>query len=290
MILMTANYLKARGGERPRLAGTTSMIEGVSVSSGTSIDPRLTKEGSVTYAGKRDDQNLPYLHCGPMYGGEGGAASANIDKRELILLHGKKFSKDDWGASGIIDGLCLLGSSTGGAAGGLSVTALDLPVASDGSDLSEAFKGLWSEGIISGEAVFIVSPSASGVSVLGLADLAVSTGGGSGLLGTGQEDEPQKQLKRVLRGWIPVAAGSVLKSEDVVLGAFRTTGIPILAIHGNNDSGGRQSTQKLVEAASAKAVELEGGHACYLDSPDEFVKAVLGFIDDTVAAEDSGRI
>ena len=78
-----------------------------------------------------------------------------------------------------------------------------------------------------------------------------------------------------------VAAGSVLKADDVLFGLLPKACIPVLAIYGNQDSMGRESSMKLVHLANAKSLELEGKHPCYLDSPDAFVRAVIDFVDAT---------
>jgi hypothetical protein len=38
---------------------------------------------------------------------------------------------------------------------------------------------------------------------------------------------------------------------------------------------GENATKRLQSLAGAKILELEGGHPCYLDSPDAFVDAIL---------------
>ena len=220
--------------------------------------------------GKYDD--LPYLHCGPEYG-----SSANPGGgigRELVLLHGAAFRAKTWSESGILQGLCLLGASTSGAdpgAGGdLSVTALDLPVSADAVYLENAFQALRKRGLLSSESVYLVTPSASGASVVDAATLASDTNGGEDL---------SKLLKRLIRGWIPVASFAVLTAADVALQMFAREEVPVLAIYGDKDNRGKQSSERLAELSNARMLELEGRHPCYLDSPDVFVRSVLEFID-----------
>ena len=78
--------------------------------------------------------------------------------------------------------------------------------------------------------------------------------------------------------WVPVAPYSVLSATDSQLRLLLEYNIGVLAINGDGDRSGRQVSERLVDVADADSVELEGGHAVYLSSPDEFVETVLGFI------------
>lgn len=230
---------------------------------------------AVTLGDEYDD--LPFLHCGPEYGslpnpGDGAG-------RELLLLHGAAFRASTWEESGILEGLCLLGKQAAASdasagtvpvAGDLSVTALDLPVSADALYLNQAFKALWERGIISGEATYIVTPSASGSAMMSAASLAISQE---------QDGESSKILSRTVRGWIPVAAGAVLSAPREAISTFIDLEIPILAIYGDQDAKGKDSSNRLAEEAGAWTLELEGRHPCYLDSPNEFIRAVIDFID-----------
>lgn len=236
----------------------------------------------VSLGDEYDD--LPFLHCGPEYGSHPNPGDAG---RELLLLHGAAFRASTWEESGILEGLCLLGkqaasdSSVGAVAGDLSVTALDLPVSADGLYLNQAFKALWERGIISGEATYVVTPSASGSAMMSAASLAISQGqdGESSTMVEGQTEDVSKILSRMVRGWIPVAAGAVLSASREAIGVFIDLEIPILAIYGNQDAKGKDSSNRLAEEAGAWTLELEGRHPCYLDSPNEFIRAVIDFID-----------
>lgn len=232
-------------------------------------DVAITSD-AVSLGDEYDD--LPYLHCGPEFGthpnpGDGAG-------RELLLLHGAAFRASTWKESGILEGLCLLGRQAGASGAStmtadLSVTALDLPVSADALYLNKAFKSLWEQGIISGEAMFIVTPSASGSSMMSAASFAVSK----------QAEDASKILRRLVRGWIPVAAGAVLSASSDALEVFIELEIPILAIYGDQDAKGKKSSERLSDEAGASTLELEGRHPCYLDSPNEFIRAVTDFID-----------
>lgn len=236
---------------------------------------------AVSLGDEYDD--LPFLHCGPEYGslpnpGDGAG-------RELLLLHGAAFRASTWEESGILEGLCLLGkqaasdASAGTVAGDLSVTALDLPVSADALYLNQAFKALWERGIISGEATYIVTPSASGSAMMSAASFAASKDQDDESSKMDQSEDVSKILSRMVRGWIPVAAGAVLSASRQAIGIFIDLEIPILAIYGDQDAKGKDSSNRLSEEAGAWTLELEGRHPCYLDSPSEFIRAVIDFID-----------
>ncbi|KAL7540888.1 hypothetical protein ACHAWF_006807 [Thalassiosira exigua] len=217
------------------------------------VDPMSITLGFVNYDG---DTALPYYHCGPSH-------VDNPELTELVLLHGAAFTKEDWKTSGILGMLCDINNEED--EGNLSVTALDLPVKVGGEMLAAAFNALVGRKVLSGRPVTIVSPSASGKAVVGLGKMASE---GSG------------ELVRIVKGWIPVASGAVVSSSEPPLLAFKTANIPILAIHGDKDAGGKRVTERLEKLNGARGVELEGRHPVYLDSPEEFVQEVMQFLDE----------
>lgn len=148
--------------------------------------------------------------------------------------------------------------------GNLSVTAWDLPVSSDGSDLASAFDAMVSKSFLSGRAVTIISPSASGKAMVSLAQM--------------KSANTSNDLTRISKAWIPVAPGSVLSADESAIRQYKLAGIPILAIHGDQDKMGAKVTHKLQVEVDAKGVELEGKHPVYLDSPEEFVQEVMQFL------------
>lgn len=66
--------------------------------------------------------------------------------------------------------------------------------------------------------------------------------------------------------------------DEQVKSLTTVDGLSILAIYGNRDKAGKVVSERLKSLAKAKLVELEGGHPCYLDSPDAFVQTVLEFL------------
>lgn len=279
---------------------------------------------------------VPYLHCGPMHGlgvaGGGGlrgmlgsvtqSSPSAQPPREILLLHGARYTKEDWRTSGILDSLCLMGKGEDDP-GSLSVTAIDLSVAAGPLELARAVDALRGSGVLSPHPVFVVSPSASGAAVVGLGEMAAehdgvpspmaaNDGGNNGGNGSGEGDndddgeerrrnlgatrgnEPIIQggadlLRRTVRGWIPVAAPAVLTTSSSALRAFQGASVPIMAVFGADDAMGKKSAARLVVEAGAFRTKLEGGHACYLDGPDGFVTAVLGFVEDACRQEEGGE-
>lgn len=243
--------------------------------------------GEVTYGSVINNfKQLPYYHCGP---------SAQEQQQqeekvtELVLLHGAAFSKEDWKTSGILEMFCQVNnnnnnnnnlesknnsgrrlSSTFNFQRPLSVTALDFPVSSYGSDLQEAFESLTAEHVLSGNPVTILSPSASGKAIISLGEMSQYT----------TSIDKSSILESILKAWIPVASGSVLTTYPEALQEFKNKNVEILAIYGDMDNMGKEATKRLVDVSDARGVELKGRHPVYLDSPEEFVEEVLRFLEE----------
>eukprot|EP00579_Thalassiosira_antarctica_P002008 CAMPEP_0201869868 /NCGR_PEP_ID=MMETSP0902-20130614/3217_1 /ASSEMBLY_ACC=CAM_ASM_000551 /TAXON_ID=420261 /ORGANISM="Thalassiosira antarctica, Strain CCMP982" /LENGTH=306 /DNA_ID=CAMNT_0048395427 /DNA_START=12 /DNA_END=932 /DNA_ORIENTATION=- len=217
------------------------------------VDPMKITHESVAYG----EKTLPYYHCGPL------PSHDNPELTELVLLHGAAFTKEDWKSSGILDMLCQIDNEED--EGNLSISALDLPVSADGKELGMAFDALTSNKILSGRAATFVSPSASGKAIVSLGEMAAND---------------INELTRIIKAWIPVASGAVVKAPESTLLQYKSANIPILAIHGDQDAMGKKVTNRLTEFSDAKGVELEGRHPVYLDSPEEFVQEVMQFLDE----------
>ena len=215
-------------------------------------------QGSVLY---NTNQQLDYYHCGPLPNTQPQSSSSSLS--ELVLLHGAAFTKENWKSSGILDKFCDINNNED--EGNLSTTAWDLPVSANGEELMDAYKAMVDKGVLSGGAVTFVTPSASGKALTSL---------------VAGEKKNDGELKSLVKGWIPVASGSVLQTSDEALQTYLHAGIPVLAIHGDQDTMGKKVTERLVKLTKAKGVELEGRHPVYLDSPDEFIMEVLKFMEE----------
>lgn len=208
--------------------------------------------------------NLPYLTCGE------SDINESSEQREILLLHGAKFTKENWKESGIFESLCLLGNQKKkGDEAGLTVTAVDLSTKADGISLNDAFEGLKRKRVLTGKPVVLVTPSASGMAALTLANSYKSTE---------VEDREHEYLEKIVKAWVPVASMAVLVPQEADdLTVFKSSNIPVLAINGDEDEGGKKATERLVDLSGATGVEMAGGHPCYLESPDKFVETLLEF-------------
>ncbi len=72
--------------------------------------------------------------------------------------------------------------------------------------------------------------------------------------------------------------GLTKATDEQVKSLASVNGLSILAVYGNRDKAGKVVSERLQSLAKAKIVELDGGHPCYLDSPDAFVRTVLEFL------------
>uniref|UniRef100_A0A670IKT1 Protein ABHD14A n=1 Tax=Podarcis muralis TaxID=64176 RepID=A0A670IKT1_PODMU len=80
-----------------------------------------------------------------------------------------------------------------------------------------------------------------------------------------------------LKGFVPIAP---VGTKDFTTQQYQQVKIPTLIIYGERDTGlGTQSLQSLQQIPKSRVVMLLGaGHACYLDKPQEFHKALLNFL------------
>ncbi|KAH0630025.1 hypothetical protein JD844_012586 [Phrynosoma platyrhinos] len=80
-----------------------------------------------------------------------------------------------------------------------------------------------------------------------------------------------------LRGFVPIAP---VGTKEFTTQQYQQVKTPTLIIYGEHDTGlGTQSLQSLQQIPKSNVVMLPGaGHACYLDKPQEFHKALLNFL------------
>jgi hypothetical protein len=225
---------------------------------------------SLPYGSGNDKKSLSYYHCGPTITSSSLSSSSSKDI-EILLLHGAAFTKANYMESNILQNLCTKGNKNISHTGRVSVTALDLSVQADGQGLKSAFDALVQENVLSGKPVVVVSPSASGKSIVSMVSSSSSS--------SSQSKTNQSLLKDVVKVWMPVASSAVLKvKKDDEFKIFTKLNIPILAMNGDRDEMGQRVTKKLVDVANAKGVSMKGGHPCYLDSPIVFVDVILSFL------------
>jgi pimeloyl-ACP methyl ester carboxylesterase len=193
-------------------------------------------------------KHIPYYHCG---GGQGTGNSV----RHLVLLHGAAFTKENWKESGILDQFCKVPN--------LVVSAMDLPVSAGHVELTSLLQAMQGEQLISStHPIALVTPSASGRTMIDW-----------------MTQGSVAEIPNFVDKWIPVATVGLSKATDEQVKSLTTVdGLSILAVYGNRDKAGKVVSERLQSLAEAKLVELEGGHPCYLDSPDAFVQTVLEFL------------
>ena len=140
---------------------------------------------------------------------------------------------------------------------------MDLPVSAGHTELTSLLQAMQGEQLISStHPIALVTPSASGRTMI---DWMMQ----------GNVEEIPKFVDK----WIPVATVGLSKAMDEQVKSLTTVdGLSILAIYGNRDKAGKVVSERLKSLAKAKLVELEGGHPCYIDSPDAFVQTVLEFL------------
>ena len=216
----------------------------VASSSGSGVGKTQSKQQQLSrpiQSGTTPDSHIDYYQCRTV----DEPSSSSI---HLILLHGSKFTKEDWKTSGILQQFCSIP--------GWTVTAYDLPVSAD----SRVFRELLREYQRSSNyrnKVNVVTPSASGRVV-------------TDWIMHGNVEE----LPTLLHTWIPVAAGSVHSLTEQQLQSIPDE-LDILAVYGDQDRKmGHDTSMKLQQFAHATSVELQGRHPVYLDSPDDFVRVI----------------
>jgi hypothetical protein len=215
--------------------------------------------------------DVPYYHCPGIRTGStttSTSSGSSSNHKDIVLLHGSKFTKEDWKTSGILEKLCQSGDASSYS---LSVTALDLHVLSNHEVLQQTLIGLAANNLVTLPVSAIVTPSASGFAMVDWLQQADQQLGG--VIADIQRNNVQ--------AWIPIASPSISLPTDAQLSALAShtpTPYPILAIYGSRDGPGQQVSQRLHRLAGAVVIELEGGHPCYLDSPDAFVETVRNYV------------
>ncbi|NXO82785.1 ABHEA protein, partial [Sitta europaea] len=80
-----------------------------------------------------------------------------------------------------------------------------------------------------------------------------------------------------LAGFVPIAP---VATKDYTAEQYRAVQTPTLILYGDHDTGlARQALQNLQHLPEHRVAVLTGaGHACYLDKPEDFHQALLGFL------------
>uniref|UniRef100_A0A8B9UY55 Protein ABHD14A n=1 Tax=Anas zonorhyncha TaxID=75864 RepID=A0A8B9UY55_9AVES len=182
-----------------------------------------------------------------------GLRAPGPGRLDVLLLHGQAFSSATWEALGT---LALL------AGEGHRAVAIDLPGYGDspptGTVATQQGRVAFLERILEElglERPVLVSPSMSGRFALPF------------LLLHGDR----------LGGFVPIAP---VGTRDYTVGQYQRVQTPTLILYGDRDTHlGPQALQSLRHLPRHRVAVLPGaGHACYLDKPGDFHRALLGFL------------
>ena len=203
-------------------------------------------EAKSNYFTWNTDDRIYYKEVEPL-------ASENT-RFSVVLLHGQQFSSENWDNIGTLKAL---------AVKGYKAIAVDLP----GHGHSESVKAPSDE---DGKIKFVsnliekldvdrpvlVAPSMSGSYALPFV--------------------MDKDLRKKLRGFIPVAPGAVAKyKEDKLTGLD----LPTLIVYGELDTHFEPFVALMKNIPKSEVFMMEKAkHPCYLDNPEEFNNRVIEFL------------
>lgn len=176
-------------------------------------------------------------------------------KMSVLLLHGIRFSSENWLNIGTLDTL---------AKAGCRAVALDLP----GFGWSKAAKGPAGIGELA-PAGFLKEVCEK----LGLGQVVVISPSLSGMYSLPFVHQHQA----LVRAYIPVAP---ICTEKFKAEQYQAIKVPTLIVYGDQDAQlGELSLKNLSNLANHSVVVMKGaGHPCYLDDPDTWHKALTDFI------------
>ncbi|XP_061639396.1 protein ABHD14B [Phyllopteryx taeniolatus] len=181
--------------------------------------------------------------------------SSGDAKMSVLLLHGRRFSSENWLSVGTLHAL---------ANAGYRAVAVDLP----GLGRSSSAEAPAAVGELAPAAfltdvcerlrlspVVLISPSLSGMYSLPF------------LL----------QQQHLLRGYIPVAP---VCTDKISAQQYRSVKVPTLIVYGDGDTElGQASLSNLSQLANHSVAVMKGaGHACYLDDPDAWHRLLMDFL------------
>ncbi|KAJ8394842.1 hypothetical protein AAFF_G00041970 [Aldrovandia affinis] len=212
------------------------------------------KKGSMS-AVKLTEGHVPLASGGaPLFYRQAEPADAEA-KLSVLLLHGIRFSSENWLAIGTLETL---------AKAGCRAVAIDLPglgkskAAVAPAAVGELAPGDFLKQVLEalqlGPAV-VISPSLSGMYSLPFLF----------------------QHGCLVRAYIPVAP---ICTDKFTAEQYSSVQTPALIVYGDQDTQmGEVSLSNLKNLANHKVVVMKGaGHPCYLDNPAEWHKAVLEFL------------
>ncbi|XP_030138902.3 protein ABHD14A isoform X2 [Taeniopygia guttata] len=189
----------------------------------------------------------------PVFYREVPAAAVGPGRPDVLFLHGQAFTSKTWEALGT---LALL------AAEGYRAVAIDLPGYGDSPPVEKALTAQGRRAFLDHvlqelglQRPVLISPSMSGRFALPF------------LMAHGDR----------LAGFVPIAP---VGTKDYTAEQYRRVQTPTLILYGDRDTGlAPQALQNLQHLPKHRVAVLSGaGHACYLDKPEDFHRALLGFL------------
>jgi len=212
--------------------------------------------GSFSEERAFDIPDMPIaLNQGPLHIDVSGSKVAYFDYSPafphltVLLLHGMRYSKENWKTLGTLDTLLQ---------NGYRAIAVDLPGYGDSEPILELSHEQFIRQFIAkvdAESTVIVSPSMSG----GFAIPVVFS-------------EPA-----LLSGWVPVAPVSITSHK---LSEYQALRLPVLAVYGENDNQFRNQVEEYLGAIPEVTLKMipGGSHPCYLDNPDLWHETLIKFL------------
>ncbi|XP_017263605.1 protein ABHD14B [Kryptolebias marmoratus] len=190
----------------------------------------------------------------PLFYRQGEPATGDA-KMSVLLLHGIRFSSENWLSIGTLETL---------ARAGCRAVAIDLPGLgrSKSAQAPAAVGELAPAGFLkevceqlSLTPAVVISPSLSGMYSLPFL----------------------MQHPSLIRGYIPVAP---ICTEKFTAEQYQSVKVPALIVYGDQDAQlGEVSLRNLSNLSNHKVVVMKGaGHPCYLDDPDTWHKALTDFL------------
>ncbi|XP_029132127.1 protein ABHD14B isoform X1 [Labrus bergylta] len=181
--------------------------------------------------------------------------SSGKARMSLLLLHGIRFSSENWLNIGTLDTL---------ARSGCRAVAIDLPGLgrSKSAEAPAAVGELAPAGFLKDvcdqlnlSPVVVISPSLSGMYSLPFL----------------------MQHQDLIRGYVPVAP---ICTDKFTAEQYQSVKVPSLIVYGDQDAQlGELSLRNLSSLANHSVVMMKGaGHPCYLDDPDTWHKALTDFV------------
>jgi hypothetical protein len=245
-------------------------------------------DGAVNITGL----SVPYYYC------QSPTGASNARRFDIVLLHGASLTREHWKKRGIMQALCANSpvktdpnniSNDDLLPGLITVTALDLSISATYTQLRDVLDTLGQQGLVQLPITSLVSPSASGFTVMDWITAAYATQESATVTpGAATFDGMDSHFS----SWIPIASPAVLnQGTEAPLQALRLWNIrnqvlrrsplKVLAVHGGDDNLGIDVSKKLYQTVNAQVVEIpEAGHQAYMAQPNVFVQTVRTFLMD----------